>query len=186
LRVWCLPVLAAALACRTEAPRVRAVSVPPTALARYGEPVASEETSTRRTLDRESGRVLREWSLLPDGSKHGPERVWRRDGTREWEKQWDHGKPAGAWRSWYANGRMRSECFHSGPGVERTMSFWHENGARRMQGPAVDGVRTGRWRVWFADGALAEEGDYSGGLRTGSWQVRENADQPFRSLDFTP
>jgi antitoxin component YwqK of YwqJK toxin-antitoxin module len=81
---------------------------------------------------------------------------------------------------------MRSECFYSGPGVERTMSYWHENGARRMQGPAVDGVRTGRWRVWFADGALAEEGDYAGGLRTGSWQVREGTDQPFRSLEFTP
>lgn len=172
-------------ACRSGQERVRELSVPPTALSRFGDPSLEPQASVKRSVDPRTGQLLREWSQLPDGSKHGRERVWRRDGSREWEKEWDKGEPAGAWRSWYANGQLRSECFYSGAGVERTLSFWHENGARRMQGPAIQGVRTGRWRVWFAEGALAEEGEYEQGLRTGLWQVRNRADEPFRAVDFS-
>lgn len=181
---WLLLMLAPS--CRSGgAERVRELSLPPTALERYGEPAPATELSVRRIVDARSGTLLREWNLLPDGSKQGKERVWRKDGSREWEKEWERGRPIGAWRSWYPGGQLRTECFYSGPGVERTMTAWHENGARRMQGPAIDGVRTGRWKAWFADGALAEEGDYAGGVRTGAWQVRTRPDEPFRSEDFS-
>lgn len=164
----------------TDAPRVRQVEVPPTALERYGAPAQQQATRLRQTLDPKTGKVLREWSVLPSGSKHGVERVWRADGSREWEKGWSEGRPSGVWRSWYATGQLRSECFYSGAGVERTLTHWYENGQRRMQGPAIEGVRTGRWQFWFANGALAEEGDYEQGVRKGDWKVRSSASEEFR------
>jgi antitoxin component YwqK of YwqJK toxin-antitoxin module len=126
-------------------------------------------------IDPQTGKTLHEWSTIAVGNdlsrKHGPETVLRKDGTKEWEREWDHGKPAGMWRSWYANGQMRSEVFFEGPAEERPMTFWFENGKRRMQGPAKNGARCGHWKIWFANGRLAEEGEFVGSRREGEWQA---------------
>ena len=126
-------------------------------------------------VDPQSGKVVREWSTIASVDrptrKHGPETILRKDGTKEWEREWSDGKPSGAWRSWYANGQMRSECFFAGPAEERPMTLWFDNGQRRMQGPAQDGVRGGHWKVWFANGQLAEEGEFVGSRREGEWQA---------------
>jgi len=130
---------------------------------------------THQKIDPKTGRVQHEWSTISFGNetarKHGKETILRPDGSKEWEKEWDHGKPAGLWRSWYANGRMRSELFYAGPEEERPMTFWFENGQRHMQGPAKNGQRCGHWKVWLADGTLVEEGGYVGNRRQGEWQA---------------
>ena len=126
-------------------------------------------------IDPQTGKPVHEWTTVPVGGglskKDGKETVLRKDGTKEWEREWDHGKPSGVWRSWFANGKLRSEVFFAGPKEERPMTFWFENGARRMQGPAKDGVRCGHWKVWFANGQLAEEGEFVGNRREGEWQA---------------
>ncbi|MBK7643223.1 MAG: hypothetical protein IPJ19_09255 [Planctomycetes bacterium] len=126
-------------------------------------------------IDPKTGKPLHEWSTIAVGDKpsrkHGKESVMRPDGSKEWERDWDHGQPAGVWRSWYANGQMRSECFFDGPTQERPMTFWFDNGQRRMQGPAQDGVRCGHWTVWFANGQVAEEGAFGGNRREGEWKA---------------
>jgi len=133
------------------------------------------QPESHQQLDPVTGRVQHEWSTISVGNeparKHGRELVLRKDGSKEWERGWDRGKPAGVWRSWYANGQMRSEVFFEGPAEERPMTFWFENGQRRMQGPAKDGVRCGHWRIWFENGTLAEEGDFVGSRREGEWQA---------------
>lgn len=134
-----------------------------------------ENVKEHTRVDPESGQTTRQWSTINEGSrpgaKHGKELVTRKDGTKEWEREWDHGKPSGTWHSWYPNGQMKSECTFAGPKDERVMSFWYENGQRRLQGPARDGVRCGHWRVWYENGQLAEEGQYSGSRKEGEWQA---------------
>jgi antitoxin component YwqK of YwqJK toxin-antitoxin module len=126
-------------------------------------------------IDPATGKVQHEWSTIAVGTepsrKHGKETVLRKDGTKEWERDWNRGKPAGVWRSFYANGQMRSEVFYDGPNEERPMTFWFENGQRRMQGPARDGVRCGEWKIWFANGKLAEQGRFVGSRREGEWKA---------------
>ena len=140
-----------------------------TPLPNGGQPEAHQQ------LDPVTGRVQHEWSTISVGNeparKHGREVVLRKDGSKEWERGWDRGKPAGVWRSWYANGQMRSEVFFEGPAEERPMTFWFESGQRRMQGPAKDGVRCGRWKIWYENGTLAEEGEFVGSQREGEWQA---------------
>jgi hypothetical protein len=130
---------------------------------------------SHQQLDPATGKVQHEWTTISEGNepprKHGREVVLRKDGSKEWERGWNRGKPAGVWRSWYANGNMRSEVFFEGPSEERPMTFWFENGQRRMQGPAKDGVRCGHWKIWFESGALAEEGQFVGSRREGEWQA---------------
>jgi hypothetical protein len=126
-------------------------------------------------IDPKTGQTLHEWSTIAIGQglskKHGKESVLRKDGSKEWEREWDHGKPTGQWRSWYPNGQLRSEVFFAGPREERPMTFWFENGQRRMQGPARDGARCGHWKVWYTTGQLAEEGEFVGSRREGEWQA---------------
>jgi hypothetical protein len=163
------PVLAAALlalaACRSASPGVHRV----TPLPNKGAPELHQQ------IDPKTGQTMHEWSTVAVGEgpakKHGKETVLRKDGTKEWEREWDHGQPTGAWRSWFPNGQMRSEVFYAGKAEERAMTFWFDNGQRRMQGPARDGVRCGHWKVWFASGQLAEEGEFVGSRREGEWQA---------------
>ena len=135
-------------------------------------------------IDPKTGQTLHAWSTVAIGNglskKHGKETVLRKDGSKEWEREWDRGQPAGLWRSWYPNGTMRSEVFFAGPLEERPMTFWFDNGQRRMQGPARNGVRCGHWQIWFANGQLAEEGEFVGSRREGEWQAwSEDGKTPF-------
>ncbi len=167
MRTRILPLALLALAaCRNSGqPLVKRV----TPLPNGGLPEAHQQ------IDPVTGKVQHEWSTIAVGNdaskKHGRETLLRKDGSKEWERGWDHGKPAGVWRSWFANGQMRSEVFYEGPTEERPMTFWFENGQRRMQGPAKDGVRCGHWKVWFANGKPAEEGEFVGSRREGEWQA---------------
>jgi antitoxin component YwqK of YwqJK toxin-antitoxin module len=142
------------------------------------------EPELHQKIDPKTGQPLHTWSTVAIGGglskKQGKEIVLRKDGTKEWEREWERGEPTGLWRSWYANGALRSEVFFAGPLEERPMTFWFDNGQRRMQGPARNGVRCGRWKIWYANGQLAEEGEFVAGRREGEWQAwSEDGQRPF-------
>ena len=143
------------------------------AAAREPDPPGREEE--RQELDPKTGRVEHEWSVFVTPGrgalKHGEERIYFPDGTLHWEREFRYGKPTGAWRSYWENGKPRTECFYLGPEVERTMTFWREDGKISAQGPACDGNRRGKWRFFWNNGQLAEEGEFRGGLREGTWSA---------------
>ena len=134
---------------------------------------APGELELRRKLDKDTGRVVREWSVLVYGDrppqKHGRETIWSPAGTKLSEREFVEGEPFGAWRAWYADGTPKSESFFDAGGGDTTMTFWHPNGALSMRGPARNGVRRGEWTVWYANGRIAEQGHFSGSLREGRW-----------------
>jgi hypothetical protein len=155
--------LAGALGCRHE-----------TQLHRPGA-AAPERLEVRRKFDPKTHVLLREWTLLLSTErgpvKHGPEKTWYPSGALEWDRAFDHGRPAGAWRSYFEDGGRRSECFFGAPGASTLMTFWHSNGQISKQGPASNGVRTGTWRFYYPDGTLAEQGLFVENLRQGAWEV---------------
>jgi hypothetical protein len=145
--------------------------VKPPGRAKEGDPPGRVEE--RSEVDPKTGKTTHEWSVVVTPGrgviKHGVERLYFADGSPWWEREFRYGKPTGVWRSYWANGNRRTECFYLGPDVERTMTFWREDGKLSAQGPACDGARRGTWRFWWANGQLAEEGEYRGGLREGTW-----------------
>lgn len=154
------------------------------------------ERLTRK--DRESGILLRSWTVLvySDGRsvKHGPDRHWYPSGARLSEGSFDHGEPVGDLRRWYESGQLKSESNFdpagalmpmrfwyengqlSGSGLARRghreglWEFWYENGQAREQGGYIDGERSGRWIFYHSDGSLASRGTFDDGERVGSWQ----------------
>jgi len=101
--------------------------------------------------------------------KHGRERSFFRDGQVEAERHWIHGEPAGAWRTWWEDGTLKSSCEFRRDGKASEMSFWHANGQLEARGMAIDGRRIGPWEFFFADGTKESSGDFLDGKREGPW-----------------
>jgi hypothetical protein len=139
------------------------------------EPEPTGRAEVRREVDDATGMVTSESAVLVvpgrGAIKHGIERIWYPSGALHWEREFRFGKPSGVWRSWWENGRPRTECYYYGPEVERTMSFWREDGKLSAQGPACDGQRRGHWKLWWSTGQISDEGEYRGGFREGKWDA---------------
>jgi hypothetical protein len=127
----------------------------------------------RETRDPSTDTVLHSWSDLvyADGlvQKHGLDREWFPDGTARSEREFDHGRGKGRWRTWHENGALRSDYTFGASGEATPMRFFHPNGQLEAEGPAIDGVKSGSWTYWHANGQLESQGEYIAGRREGPW-----------------
>jgi len=130
---------------------------------------------SRTTTDRQTGRLVREWSVLVSAGKppqkQGVEKMYYSNGALEWSREFDHGQPKGAWRSWYQDGQPRSECFFGDASVDTIMSWWYPGGHIQSRGPARNGAHRGFWRYYYKNGQLAEEGEYFDNQKHGEWRA---------------
>jgi hypothetical protein len=143
----------------------------------------------KRKFDSQSGKLIHEWTVLVRRTtapvRHGRDQTWYASGAKEWEREYDHGKPMGVWRRWYENGHQQSETFFGSPQIETTMRFWHENGQLSAQGPGRNGERYGVWRIYHQDGRLAEEGPYVNSEREGAWTVWSDDGATSRTVKYS-
>ena len=141
----------------------------------------------RRTLNANK-TLVHEWAVLAQSGhedvRHGKDKKWYASGSKEWEREFDHGLPKGTWRKWYENGQLASETTFAGADVEAPMRFWHENGQLSAEGPAKDGVRCGTWTLWNEDGTVREQGDYAGSLREGDWKIWSDGKPEARTAHY--
>ncbi len=126
----------------------------------------------RSYFDAERTRPHRDWSfeILPNGASqpHGRDTCRYESGQLEYEREYLHGEPVGTWRSWWPNGKQRSEVPQN-PRTAELTRWWHESGALECEGPAVAGLKQGAWKHFHPDGVLAAEGRYASGAREGEW-----------------
>ncbi len=137
------------------------------------EPPAEATHEIRRSFHPGQEVVRREWRVRvgSDGrvERDGFERTFYASGAQEAERFFARDRPAGTWRSWYEDGRMRSEVEIGDGERPLPMRFWHRNGQLAGLGEGLAGVREGEWTYWNDDGQLAQQGSHRSGLRTGLW-----------------
>lgn len=130
---------------------------------------------TRTKYDRQTGKLLREWKVLVysdrPAQKQGVENVFYPSGAKQWSREFDHGEPKGAWRSWYEDGEPRSESFFGDPSVDTIMTWWYPGGRIQSRGPARNGVHRGLWRFYYQNGQVAEEGSFIDNQKQGEWHA---------------
>jgi len=124
---------------------------------------------------RDESQVL----VWPGGrvERDGVQREFAPDGTLLVERHFENDRPAGRWRTWYADGKPRSEVDfgeRAAPDVERTWRFWHASGQLAAEGTARAGLREGAWTFWDEQGGVLREGGYRAGLREGDWTFYES------------
>jgi hypothetical protein len=79
---------------------------------------------------------------LPDGSLHGVQRRWDRQGRLREQSSMQAGLPHGTWTTWYTSGR------------------------RASQGDYLRGNKEGLWTAWRKDGTVRERTWYKQGSVT--------------------
>ncbi|MCP3916958.1 MAG: hypothetical protein GY711_15525 [bacterium] len=134
---------------------------------------ADPEVRTFTTRDPDSGTVVRRWTVLvhPDGrrERQGVDERWWPDGTQRARRRFEDDRPVGEWRTWHADGTLRSEYRYPVPSGTSTMAFYHPGGAKSAAGPALDGVREGQWTYWYPSGTVRQKGPYEKGRKRGAW-----------------
>jgi hypothetical protein len=170
IRALCTALAIAAVgwsACTSE-PTYR---VPP----RAEKDVDKSHLETHTKFDRTSGKLVHEWTVLVSNDKppqkHGVEKMFYTSGARQSEREFDHGKPKGAWRAWYEDGEPRSECFFGDPAVDTIMTWWYPGGQIQSRGTARNGAHRGLWRYFYKSGQVAEEGQFVENQKQGMWRA---------------
>ncbi|MSR63099.1 MAG: hypothetical protein EXS08_11715 [Planctomycetes bacterium] len=146
-------------------------------LVQHAPPAAPGPSSAheRRRSTFPDGSLRREAEVLvwSDGriERDGLEREYSATGTLVAESHFEHGVSVGLARTWFDDGRPRSEVdFGTRAAPLLTPNrFWHANGKLAAEGPALAGVREGLWHYWNEDGSPAREGGYRSGKRDGAW-----------------
>lgn len=139
------------------------------------DPPRPEGVHETRRRFRPDGSLESERRVLvfPDGLvlRDGFEREYHRGDVLAAERQFARDRPTGSWRTWYVDGRPRSELDFGPPGSEDllTARFWHPDGSLAAEGATRAGVREGPWAYYSPEGWLARAGDYRAGLREGAW-----------------
>jgi antitoxin component YwqK of YwqJK toxin-antitoxin module len=137
------------------------------------EASAAEAPAVRTARDPETGVVVQRWLTQRNAGrivKVGKEEHYWPDGAPRAERFHAGGLPTGRWRTWYANGNLRSDYTYADDA--RPMLFFHEDGAPEARGAARGGVREGPWTWWYPDGSVAQEGCYLDGAQDGCWTLR--------------
>jgi hypothetical protein len=126
------------------------------------------------------------------GVRQGAYRAWFANGRLKIEGQFLDGEKSGRWRSWHGNGLWFGNGQPSEEGAfakgreEGVWTRWHRNGARFEEGEYRGGRRQGRWRVWYHSGELEREGQYRDSMPYGVWTSRTVTGEACDSVDLGP
>jgi antitoxin component YwqK of YwqJK toxin-antitoxin module len=94
--------------------------------------------------------------------RHGPTRTWYEDGKPRSEGNYEYDKRSGPFITWFANGQAASMAEYRDDKPVGTWVTWHENGLKSAIGEYRDGYLYGLWRWWGQDGQLAKQRVYDG------------------------
>ena len=102
------------------------------------------------------------------GRRHGPWREFDPHGG-DIAGEYVHGVRNGAWRHYFADGRVRSEMHYEGGELTGPATWHRATGGLLQRGAFLDGKKHGRWTRWNAAGTLIDEGEFVRGVKTGEW-----------------
>jgi antitoxin component YwqK of YwqJK toxin-antitoxin module len=93
---------------------------------------------------------------------HGSAKSWYENGRPKSEGYYDYGKRSGTFTYWYPNGQAQATGEYVNDKPVGTWVWWHENGLKSAIGEYRDGFLYGPWRWWSEDGQLAKQRVYDG------------------------
>ncbi len=129
-----------------------------------GQPVASADNvgTVEQRWDDGRLRLRKQITHNRDGVaiNHGTYERWHKNGQKEYQAVFVHGKKEGTTTLWHRNGgKWREEQYVDGlrHGVGYT---WDENGAKRKEEHHVRGRPHGTWTVWDGKGQVKWQGRF--------------------------
>ena len=101
----------------------------------------------------------------PEGEpvNHGPYMRWHKNGRKEYQAVFVHGKKSGTTTRWHMNGRKWVEQHYVSGRKHGLCRVWDENGVMRKEERYDDGKPDGTWTTWNKDGKVKWQGSFDHG-----------------------
>ena len=97
--------------------------------------------------------------------------VFRKDGSKDWERQYVGGVQSGYQRTWSPGGQLLEEQWFRDGQLDGTWRIWDETGVLRQESHFVNGEQEGLQSHWDAGGQLIAQGTVTNGVRDGTFLV---------------
>jgi antitoxin component YwqK of YwqJK toxin-antitoxin module len=124
-----------------------------------------------RHKDYYSNGQLKEEGNYKDGEKVGIWTYWYKNGKKEWEETYDHGKLKKS-VGWYENGIKAEEGEFKNALPFGEWIWWYNNGKKDAQGTfKINRLKDGIWTEWYVNGRKKKEGNYKNGDQVGKWTI---------------
>ncbi len=111
-----------------------------------------------------------------NGLKQGTWRRYYESDTLFTETRYKGGKPVGATRTYYPNGKRKAVVTHNGN--QSAMTGYHDNDSIMVTGTYVNLEKDGLWKYYDEDGRLTAEESYASGKKHGTWKIYYASGQP--------
>ena len=102
------------------------------------------------------------WIAPPVGHT-GLWRTWWSNGKLRSEMCLGSGIRNGICREWHENGVMASEATYANNIIYGMLSMWYQSGQPSKQGAYIQGKKDGRWIEWNEKGTVVADGQYTNG-----------------------
>ena len=121
-----------------------------------------------------------------DGNpKHGPFKLYFKNGLVSCEGEFDNGKKSGKWKYFLNNGQLQSSGNYKGGKIVGRWKWFFKNGEPRGTGGFDDEEQKhGVWKRYHANGQLWDEGRFEHGKKRGTWKVYDEAGELLKTQSF--
>lgn len=127
------------------------------------------------------GKVRAEGNFLND-RQHGTWNFFFDDGRKEQEGDFDGGQKVGTWKWFYRNGNLHKSETYVANKLSGDFTQYSDSATVVAHGQYENNEKTGYWRENIGD--CSEEGEYSRGLKVGTWKTFYRSGKLHHSGDF--
>jgi antitoxin component YwqK of YwqJK toxin-antitoxin module len=91
------------------------------------------------------------------------------NGEKQWQVDFEAGRPNGTFRSWYETGQEQTKTEYKNGPLEGKYKWWWPNGKLAVEGHYKAGQKSGCWETYNEKGEHSSKGAYVSGKQVGTW-----------------
>jgi antitoxin component YwqK of YwqJK toxin-antitoxin module len=119
-----------------------------------------------------------------EGKRSGRWTWWDRQGQKVTEGEYVDGEKSGVWTEWRGGKKTSEGAYAAGKQVGEWTRWYDTTGQKQSVNSYADGQAIGRSSRWHLDGKLAEEGSFEAGKRSGRWYATYPSGQKMWEGDY--
>ena len=107
-----------------------------------------------KIVSRNLGSPLASNTPFFEGKEHGLSEGWYPNGTKQYERFYDHGQKTGTHKGWWQNGQPKYIRNMLNDVFEGNVKEWYANGQPYMDFNYINGQEAGSQKAWKSDGRI--------------------------------
>lgn len=113
---------------------------------------------------------IRSTGVYLNGYKDGPWKTFYANGVLKSEANYSEGCPQGYFADYAENGILLQSGYYAGGLKTGEWKIFHFNGVMQASGSYINDEPAGEWATFYENGVQESKGAFKGGLKTGYWK----------------